>query len=493
MKKTPDRARLLAWLENPANFAETLFTADDEKVRLDPWQHSYLSSGARFTVILKSRRVGGSWAMTVKTLVRALTIPRYKAVFVSMNREEAQGKIEYADELYESLPSAWRLRKVARSRDEIAFVDSSGRRSVLRSLAAKAPRGRGGDVGVSELPHCANSRAIYEGALHVTARDEKSQLTIESTPLGGSGVFHDICRGKYREFTRYEIPWWLCSALCSDVEEAAALAPLLSTRDRVAKYGSPALKSIYSSMPEEAFRQESELAFVQIENAAFPMEMIMACAEPEFGESSTALAYRHVVGVPSGADWEWLIRNRKGILAAGYDPARKNDRSALVILDHAGGRFETRLTVAMKNVAFADQSGVLTAAIGRGVSLLRIDSTGIGMDMSERLERDYPGVAAGVMFTVRSKQMMVANLYGTLTDQRIVLPADRELVGQIGAIREVRSESGAALYQSPSGSAGHGDMAWALMLALQAARGLAADTGAGYQSLSSRARWNCVT
>jgi len=221
------------WLRDPSNFAEALFSVDGKQVRLDPWQRQYLSSNDGLTVMLKSRRVGGSWIMTARMFIRSLTIPGYRGVFVSMNREEARGKIDYADELHDSLPSKWRLKRVSRSKDEIAFEDSQGRRSALRSLAAKAPRGRGGDVGISELPHCIDAKAIYEGALHVTARSQDHQLTVESTPLGKKGIFHDLCRGKYPEFTKYEVPWWLCSVLCLDHELAAAQAPAMATPDRV--------------------------------------------------------------------------------------------------------------------------------------------------------------------------------------------------------------------------------------------------------------------
>ncbi len=276
---------LLGWLIDPANFARALLKVDDRPVRLDPWQASYLSSKRRFTSLLKSRRVGGSWIMTVKMFIRSQIIPRYSGVFVSMNREEARTKIDYADELYDSLPTRWKTSRVARSKDEIAFIDKAGRRATLRSLAGKAPRGRGGDVGISELPHCLDSRSIYEGALHVTARSDSDHLTIESTPLGKHGVFHDLARGLYPEFLRYEIPWWLCSALCNDINSATGEAPAMPTAERVAKFGSRALRSIYASMPEPAFQQESELNFIDLENTAFPMEMIIACAQSDFSDA----------------------------------------------------------------------------------------------------------------------------------------------------------------------------------------------------------------
>jgi len=493
IKNRPGPGRLSDWLSDPANFAEALFDVDGAPVRLDPWQADLLSSDAKLSVLLKSRRVGGSWAMTARMFIRSQTIPRYSGVFVSMNREEARGKIEYTDEMHESLPGSWKLKRVARSKDEIVFIDSRGRRSTLKSLAAKAPRGRGGDVGISELPHCLNAKSIYEGALHVTARKQSHQLTVESTPLGKGGPFYDLCRGRYPQFRRYEIPWWLCSALCVDIENASIEAPAMTTVERVTRFGRQALQSIYSSMPQPAFKQESELEFIEMESAAFSMELLLKCAEPEFGDTPNShLVFRRVNGVPSDSDWAWLGHSRKGALMAGYDPARKNDKAALVIVDKVKGKMETRMIAVSCGLTFRKQKEIIDTAIKSGVSSLRIDSTGMGMDISERLEAEYPETVKGVTFTAKSKQKMIAGAYNALTDMALVLPADRDLLKQIGSIREEVSDSGTTVYRSPSGADGPGDMAWALLLAIEAARGVRGEAVLSYESVSRRGRWSAL-
>lgn len=479
--------KLMAWLSDPVNFSHAFLKAGGAPVRLDPWQESYLRNPAKFVCLLKSRRVGGSWIMAVRFFLRSQTRARYNAFFVSMNREEARGKIDYVDELHDSLPPRWRLRRLNRSKDEISFTGSRGARSVIRSLAGKAPRGRGGDVGLSELPHCINSKAIYEGALHVTARSMGDHLTVESTPLGKHGVFHDLSRGKFAEFVRYEVPWWLCSALCVNVEEASQMAPSMATSARVKKYGSGNLRKIYAAMDERAFRQESEIEFVEMEDAAFPVEIITSCAQAEFGPwPESPLVFRKLDRAPSALDWEWLKSSRKGALFIGCDPGRKNDQCAIVILDHAGGLLETRMIVSMKDSPFSAQRDALETAIKLGASALRIDSTGIGMDMAERLSRAYPKVAEGVTFTAKSKSMLVAGAYNSLRDKRVVIPADRDLIAQMASIRQVVSESGSILYGSARDSSGHADCAWAWLLALEGARGISNRPAAEYVSVSRR-------
>ncbi|MBF0292014.1 MAG: hypothetical protein HQK86_07630 [Nitrospinae bacterium] len=487
IKERPDAKKLLAWLCDPVNFAHAFLKAGGEPVHLDPWQVSYLRNPAKFVCLLKSRRVGGSWIMALKFFLRSQTRARYNAFFVSMNREEARGKIDYVDELHDSLPPRWKLRRLNRSKDEISFASPRGTRSVIRSLAGKAPRGRGGDVGLSELPHCINSKAIYEGALHVTARGKEDHLTVESTPLGKHGVFHDLSRGKFGEFVRYEVPWWLCSSLCDNVDEASRTALSMPTSARVKKYGSGNLKKIYAAMDERAFRQESEIEFVEVEDAAFPVEIITSCAQVEFGPGpESALAFRKIDRAPSALDWEWLRSARKGALFIGCDPGRKNDQCAIVILDLAGAKLETRMVVSLKDTPFSIQKETLESAIRLGATALRMDATGIGMDMAERLERAFPKVAEGVTFTAKSKAMLIAGGYNSLRDKRVVIPAERDLIGQLAAIRQVASQSGSILYVSSRNSSGHADIAWAWLLALEGARGISERHVTEYRSVARR-------
>ena len=478
---------LLDWFADPANFAEALITAEGAPLTLDPWQAGFLRSPSRFTVILKSRRVGGSWIMAARMFIRAVTRRRYSGVFVSLNREEARGKIDYAAEMNDSLPPRWRLRVAAHSRDEITFTDAQGRRSTLTSLAAKAPRGRGGDVGISELPHCHNSRAIYDGALHVTARSENHQLTIESTPLGKRGVFYNLARGHYPQFERLEVPWWQCAALCSDTARAALEAPAMTTPARVAAFGSPALRAIHASMPEHAFRQESELEFVEIENAAFPVELLAPCAQPDYAPMDSKLIYHRVHGLPAARDFAWLAASRKGILAAGYDPARSRDRAAMVILDIVNGRAQTRMAVSMDNVPFADQQHTAAALIRHGVTMLCVDATGVGMDIAERLQQQFPSAVKGVRFTAAAKSGMIAAAYTAFSGRLVTIPADRELMPQLASIREQVTESAATLFHTPRGAEGHGDLAWAFLLAVAAWKQSPSAPETFYQPLARRA------
>ena len=483
--------QLLEWLSHPVNYAESLLRASGTdasgtELKLDPWQRRFLSDDSKFINILKGRRVGGSWVMTLKIFIRAQLAGSYSATFVSMNLEEAKGRIEYADQMYESLPKRFRKKRVARSQTELVFEDARGRRSVLRSLASRAPRGRGGDIGISELPHCLNAREIYEGALHVTSRSVHHNLTIESTPLGKRGIFYDICRGKFPQFKLYEVPWWHCNALCVDVDTAAREAGALATRERVQIFGSDSMRAIYASMSEDAFRQESELGFMETADCVFPMTLLKKNCSAAFGVSrGSGLSFSSHKSIPTDSDWRWLEQNISGTLVAGYDVGRKNDEAVLFVMDDLDVRLEARMMVRLSDTGFSAQESLLCEAMRRGVKRIAIDSTGIGMPVAEKLASLYGDRVTSVHFTASIKERLVSQTKLLLMDEKLTLPLERNIIAQMQSVEKQVSASGNVIYNAPRAHGSHADIAWALMLACHAARKSVAGA-VHYESVLSR-------
>ncbi|GMT42512.1 MAG: hypothetical protein IEMM0002_0923 [bacterium] len=491
----PMAAQLLEWLSEPVNFAENLVTVDGGPVTLDPWQRDYLQDECKFINILKSRRVGGSWAMTLKMFIRSQLLGDYSGTFISMNLEEAVGRIEYAERMYESLPRRFKKKRVTRSKTELVFEDFRGRRAVLRSLASRAPRGKGGDVGISELPHCRDAQKIYEGALHVTSRSQRHMLTIESTPFGKCGIFHDVCKGKFPQFKRYEIPWWHCSVLCNDVERAMREAPMLATQKRVENFGTPSIRAIFDSMPIAAFRQESELAFIESDAAAFSMELLEKNCIADFGtDSESGLRFLSINKIPSLDDWLWLDKNIKGILFAGYDVGRKKDEAVLFILDDFSNRLEARMMVRLADTDFVSQENVILEAMRRGVKMFSIDSTGIGLPLAEKIQTRFGSRVTPVHFTAPIKSRLVSTTRMLLINRKLLLPLKRSVLEQMQSVQQKVTDSGNVIFHAARSAGHHADIAWAVMLACRAAHsGEKPAEKPQYEKLSARETWKLRT
>jgi len=473
-------------LLNRAIFAKELLKVEGKSIVLDRWQEEYLLDNSKFICLLKSRRVGGSWALTLKMFIRSQIQRNYSGTFVSLNLEEAKGKIEYADAMYESLPRRFRKKRITRSRTELVFEDAKGNRSTLRSLASKPPRGKGGDVGISELPHCQQAEKIYEGALHVTSRSANHFLTIESTPLGKRGVFYDISKGKMEQFRLYTIPWWESSALCSDTRLAKKEAPKLTTPERVKSFGTPSMQAIYASMPQDVFKQESELLFKESDNSAFSYDLLVKNSNPSFGTSSeTELKFKAVTGIPTEKDWSWLKENCKGKLIAGFDVGRKKDESVLFVFDELPNKIEARMVVRLKGIDFSTQEEILNGAIQSGITILAIDSTGIGMPLAEKLESYHGDKIKPVHFTAQSKNAMISNAKVFFMDGKVSLPLKREVISQMSSIEEKITGSGNIIFTASRCGGHHADIAWAILLALFTT-GRKAETEISYESITTR-------
>ena len=84
---------------------------------------------------------------------------------------------------------------------------------------------------------------------------------------------------------------------------------------------------------------------------------------------------------------------------------------------------------------FAEQEGDLRRLLETlPVARLSIDKSGIGMNLAENLARDYPQVIPEA-FSNESKERWATDFKILLQRRDILLPRDRELVGQIHSIK----------------------------------------------------------
>ena len=95
----------------------------------------------------------------------------------------------------------------------------------------------------------------------------------------------------------------------------------------------------------------------------------------------------------------------------------------------------------------------------------KIDKTGIGMSVAEKVKRRFPSRAQGVYFTQSSKEAMALNLKKHFEDKTIVIPNDPALIADLHAIKR-KAGAKSFTYDSDRNEHGHADRFWALALAL---------------------------
>lgn len=163
----------------------------------------------------------------------------------------------------------------------------------------------------------------------------------------------------------------------------------------------------------------------------------------------------------------------------GHDVAnsQKGDLSATVIVWKIGDIFWVRPEIwAERGASFTRQKDRIGELFDselneNGVRRLCLDKTGLGSNMAEDLKRKYGARIEPVNFDNAIKEDMATRLKRLLDEKRLRIPtSEPQLRRDILAMRRLITTHGAIRFDiEGSRKHGHGDRAWALMLALLAA------------------------
>lgn len=454
-----DASELLGSCATEWGFAQTFARYRGERLRLEPYQERFLRERSKYRCVVKGRQVGYSFLFALEALVRCHLRRNHTAILISYNLQEAVEKITLARELYEELAGPFKKRLVVDSKTELVFESiGAGRRGRSRivSVPSRAPRGKHGTVYLDELAHYKDARGVYAGTTATILRSG-GQLTAASTPLGRRGLFWELAAasdGRYRNYWRQQVPWWLSRFFCRDVARAAIEAPRMTTEERLARFATRALREQLENLPDlDLFQQEFELSFLALRAAYFPYELVLGCMSDD------------VALVDDISD----LGRPEGRLVAGFDVGRLRDRSELALFEQLGARFVCRALVRFEKQSFAVQEAELRRMLDLlPIARLSIDSGGIGMNLAENLSRDYPQVIAET-FTTQSKERWATDFKILLQHGNAELPLDRELLAEVHSIERHITQAGRPVFESTA-TKGHADRAWAIMLACQKER-----------------------
>lgn len=431
------------------------------------FQLAFLANRSDFRSMLKCRQIGFSFVIACESLARCHIKDRHRSVCVSYNLDDAKGKIEIAKELHDEMPLEFQKKIVIDKKTEVGFASNSSHRrvSTIISMPSKAPRGKTGDVYLDELAHCGNDEAIYAGATALIIRSG-GQVTIGSSPMGQRGKFHEIHVGgqdgeQYSDYWRQNVPWWLCSLYCKDVRRAAEQAVFMETEDRVAEFGTPKLIKQFNNNTIEDFQQEFECAFQDERVSFYPYDTIMPCAYKDWHE------------IPVFATVDELAKAASGLgqLCLGYDVGRTGHPSELTVFEEdKDGTYVFRYAEQLRDMKFPDQRGRLTRImdmIHYHVRVFRIDSTGLGRDLAESLQANkvWGKKIVLVEFGLKSKTAL-ANAFKILLEEKmVILPNDKDIVGQIHSIKKKYTSAGNEIFDSEKSKKNHADKFWSIAMA----------------------------
>lgn len=475
--------------EEKLNYIYAFMKYDNQDIELDFWQDDFIKNRSRFICLLKSRQTGFSFIVSAKGLVKALDPARtkYTKQFVSYNEDDAQEKIRYAREFYESIPNKYKKRLVRESTTMLEFEDIGGKTtSRLISLPCRPPRGKNGDVCLDEyaiyLPRL--SKEIYTAASFCTLR--RGCIEVGSTPLGTIGKFYEICtdREKYASFDRYFVPWWYAKVMCKDVKQAVQLAKNMNTEERVYTFGTDRLIALYENSTIEDFQQECECTFIDSSSSYISLELIYANTpgrreedipanidnDDEYFEAKRNIEIR-VIKDPDEMILKYEPELHGTPLFMGVDIGRFNDRTVFYILGKVKNDCKRSvMRYEMRDAKFDEQKKVFKKLM-ENLPIYRscVDRTGIGTQLAEEMHDIYKERVEGYLFTQQSKEILCMNVKTALERNEFEIENDRDFHNQIHSIKRIPTAGGGFRYDAERDDKGHADSFWAWALANYAA------------------------
>ncbi|PZR37165.1 terminase large subunit domain-containing protein [Caulobacter segnis] len=217
--------------------------------------------------------------------------------------------------------------------------------------------------------------------------------------------------------------------------------------------------------------------FIDDAEAVFPIAEILKHTVDAFERWTDVDFYglAEVAAVSRGRERTWGEPRRPigdAPVWIAYDPSDTGDSAGLVVVappQKTGDKFRVLQRFQLWGEDFEAQAELIRRLCASyNVTRIRIDATGVGRAVHQLVQAFFP-TAEGVQFTADLKIDMVHKLQDTFRRGRIEIDTGAtDLFAALVTIRRTITESGRRMtYESPrSATTGHGDLAWALLMAL---------------------------
>lgn len=445
-----------------------------------PFQIEWMNETALRLIALKARQIGASFILAGDELFDGLIKGNHTVIMTSYNLEEAKEKILYARQWWDAkhprpyeVPLAEEFdehgnhRGVSPNRimrwpelikdNTLELLFENGFRMI--SHPSRPPRGKKASVALDEFAHAQHAAAIFTAAQPMMTRGRgQCRIRIPSTPLGAQGKFWEIFSNvdQYKHFKRVEYGWWEIEELCPPqfrVQCREAWRQGIPSEVLVPQYATPFFVEQWETTLPEDFEQEFAIKFLDAIYAYLSWDLIKSCY-PDYwrGERRTekedaddfelrlADEYKDFYVGFTGRKLDQCLDAImqiadayqsgliKGTLVWAYDVGRERDPACLVLYEIKDKHFYQRLILMLPQTSFEDQESII-AQLMHALPITRglIDMTGMGQDLSERLEKRFGwDRASGVWFTPEAKEMWAVSLKRCMERHLVTLIPHKE-------------------------------------------------------------------
>jgi phage FluMu gp28-like protein len=427
-----------------------------------PYQIKYLNDHARYKIVEKSRRIGGTYMQSYEDVEDVVLKRQYtpsrpveKVYFASKDEEAGKEYIDYC--------SYWlKVFNAAASKPYDEVLDEKegvtakviklkeGQKIISLSSSPTAFNSKGGKIVWDEAALHKNQQSMWSGAQPAALWGYP--IRILSTHKGKKTLFYQFVQDTARGKTG-----WSLHKIPIQVAVADGLVDKIYGRPTTEEERQAWLEETRRNCRLEEIWQEDFCCNPQDSTTAYlPYELLATVEKPD-------------VLVPFGQ-----LQFLPGDLYAGWDVARKKDLSVFHIIQRIGPLRISRFIKRFENTRFAVQNTFLDTALKLpNLRRLCIDQTGMGLPLTERAQEKHGTYRVeGVTMTNSCKEQLAIDAKNCIEDLRAVIPDDETIRESFHAIQKETTAAGNVRYDAERTDAtGHADDFWAWALAIHAAKG----------------------
>ena len=279
------------------------------------------------------------------------------------------------------------------------------------------------------------------------------------------------------------MPWWYAKVMCKDVRNAVQYAKDMTTQERVERFGTDRLISLYQNSLLEDFQQECECTFIDSASSYISLELIYANTPgrreddipTNIEDDETYFNTKRNIEIKAIKDADELILNYNpdiygAPLFMGADIGRFHDLTVFYIIGKSEGKKKSVARIELKNTEYDTQKDVFRKLM-KQLPIYRccIDDGGIGNELAEAMKKEFQERVEKYHFDMYSKEILAMSVKTGLERKEFLLENDRDFHSQIHSIKRTPTAGGSFRYDAERNEKGHADAFWAWALSNHAA------------------------
>jgi phage FluMu gp28-like protein len=446
-----------------------------------PYQQAWINDKSDAAIWEKSRRIGADYCESYKCVHERLSGERTVDYWYSSADESAA--LEFGEYIGAWLKLWDQVAEVVtkegiddgKSWLKMTFtlpeIDGKRTRITVMTSNPKRFRSKGGDVTLSELAFHENPMEMWKAAAAVATWG--GRIRVLSSHNGCDAWFNRLLiqamkyvdpethgQPKATDFKATvhstDIYDAIADGLCERINQIAGSS---HTREEFLAL----LKSRCATI--EIWAEEYECKPSKQSGSYFPYSLTSPCVTQD-AAIPTEFLDTFIADIASRS-----INSSR--IAAGCDIGRTKDRFVIWVWGREGTKRKTLGILVYQNKPFGDMETAINTLLvtlfhGKRVQRICIDSTGLGMQLAERMEIKHRARAEGVTMTQNTKHDMFTRMRAGFEDITVEIPDDDTTRSDISSIRKEVTAAGNERYLADTNDQGHSDRAVACALGLVA-------------------------